>query len=63
MAENRTDSFVVELVATRHLEASEMERAIARVPGVTSVSVTNPYAEDPDALEEPKHPEWPEDEN
>jgi hypothetical protein len=41
-------SFVVDVAASRVLEAIELERLLARLPGVTAVSVTDPYAQDPD---------------
>ena len=40
------DSFVVEITASRHLDPIELERLLSRLPGVTAVSVTDPYAAD-----------------
>jgi hypothetical protein len=47
MAKTYSETFVAEVTSVRTLTPLELERHLARLPGVTAVSVTNPLADDP----------------
>jgi hypothetical protein len=68
MAQVHSGSFVIEVTGNRALSTSEVKRTLARLPGVSAVSVTDPYADDAadrDFGDPERHvlPEDPEDED